>query len=277
MHNDNGLPASVIAGTLDASMMRHRQLILCGPLVLALLCPAAYGQAGAAKSAAKPDFSGVWQSLNSATWDIQDHSGQLGTPPGVGIVEGNDIPYQAWAEAKKRENFTNRKTADPTEANCFLPGVPRANYMPHPFKIVQTPKMVAMTYEFAHASRAIPMDGSPHPDGIPDTWMGDSRGRWEGNTLVVDVRNFNDQTWFDHAGNFHSEALHVVERYSKTDASHLRYEATIEDAKVFTKPWKIGMPLYKRTEPNVRLLEYECVFYLQEERFRNAPFKGGAK
>jgi hypothetical protein len=249
--------------------------LLLGAVLLA--CVPAHAQGSAAKSAPRPDFSGIWQALNSAAWDIQDHSGQLGVPPGVGIVEGNEIPYQPWAEAKKRENFANRKTADPTEANCFLPGIPRANYMPYPFKIVQTPKMIAMTYEFAHASRAIPLDGSPHPEGLPDTWMGDSRGHWEGNTLVVDVRNFNDQTWFDHAGNFHSDALHVVERYSQIDPSHLRYEATMEDPKVFTRPWKISMPLYKRLEPDARLLEYECVFYLQEERFKNAPFKRGAK
>jgi hypothetical protein len=245
---------------------------LWGPFALLLAGLPAYGQ-----STARPDFSGVWQGLNSAAWDLQDHSAQLGLPGGLGIVEGNDIPYQPWAEAKKRENFANRKTADPTEANCFMPGVPRANYMPYPFKIVQTAKMIAITYEFAHALRTIPLDGSPHPDGIPDTWMGDSRGHWEGNALVVDVRNFNDQTWFDHAGNFHSDALHVVERYTPMDASHLRYEATIEDPKVFTRAWKISMPLYKRLEPNARLLEYECVFYLQEERFKNAPFKGGAK
>jgi hypothetical protein len=227
----------------------------------------------ARKADTKPDFNGVWQALNSAAWDIQDHSGQLGVPPGLGVVEGNDIPYQPWAAAKKQENFANRATADPTEANCFMPGVPRATYMPFPFEIVQTPKKIAITYEFAHALRAIPLDGSPHPDGLPDAWMGDSRGRWEGNTLVVDVKNFNDQTWLDHAGNFHSDELHVVERYTLTDPSHIQYEATIEDPKVFTKPWKMSMPLYRITDKNARLLEYECVFYLQEERFRNAPFK----
>jgi hypothetical protein len=129
-----------------------------------------------------------------------------------------------------------------------------------------------MRYEFAHALRNIPMDGSGHPDGLPDTWMGDSRGHWEGDTLVIDVRNFNDQTWFDRAGNFHSDALHVVERYTLAGADHIQYEATIEDPMVFTKPWKISMPLYRRMEKNARLLEYECVFYLQEERFKDAPF-----
>ena len=221
----------------------------------------------------KPDFSGVWQALNTAAWDLQDHTGQLGVPPGQGVVEGNEIPYQPAALAKKRENFASRATADPAEASCFLPGVPRATYMPFPLEIVQTPQKIAIAYEFAHALRAISMDGSPHPDGLPDTWMGDSRGHWEGDTLVVDVRNFNADTWFDHAGNFHSDALHVVERYTLRDADHIQYEASLEDPKVFTRAWKISMPLYRRAEKNVKLLEYECVFYLQEEKFKAAPFR----
>lgn len=219
-----------------------------------------------------PDLSGVWQAVNTAAWDIQDHSGQLGEPPGIGVVEGGDIPYQPAALAKKQDNYAHRATADPAEANCFLPGVPRATYLPFPFEIVQTSKQIAMRYEFAHATRNILMDGGKHPEGLPDTWMGDSRGHWEGDTLVVDAANFNDQTWFDHAGNFHSDALHVVERYRLADPDHIQYEATIEDPKVFTKPWKMSMPLYRRVEKNARVLEYECVFYLQEERFKDAPF-----
>jgi hypothetical protein len=220
----------------------------------------------------KPDFNGVWQALNTAAWDIQDHTGQLDVPPGQSVVEGNEIPYQPWAVKKKAENFASRKSADQTSANCFLPGVPRATYMPYPFEIVQTPKLVAITYEFAHALRGIPLDGSSHPDGLPDAWMGDSRGHWEGDTLVVDVRNLDERTWFDRAGNFHSDALHVVERYSADGPDHIRYEATIEDPKVFTRPWKMSMPLYRLVDKNARLLEYECVFYLQEERYKNAPF-----
>ncbi|HYR84369.1 MAG TPA: hypothetical protein VE422_09860 [Terriglobia bacterium] len=221
----------------------------------------------------KPNFNGIWQVLNTAASDIQDHSGQLGMPPGQGVVEGGEIPYQPQALAKKRENLANRLTADPTEARCFLPGVPRATYMPYPFEIVQTPDSMAIRYEFAHALRMIPVNGSKHAEGIPPTWMGDSRGHWEGDTLVVDVANFNDQTWFDHAGNFHSDALHVVERYTMTNPDHVLYEATIEDPKVFTRTWKMSMPLYRRVDKNVKLLEYECVFYLQEERYKNAPFK----
>jgi hypothetical protein len=257
----------------------HRTLK--GPACLAaLLCglaPALFAQApGKAPSTrlldGKPDLSGVWQTLNSAAWDIQDHAGQLGIPPGQGVVEGNELPYQPWAAKRKEENAAQRKTADPSESDCFLPGVPRATYMPYPFEIVQTPARIAIRYEFAHALRTIPTDGTAHPDGLPDAWMGDSRGHWEGNTLVVDVRNQDERTWFDQAGNFHSDALHVVERYSLTDPDHILYEATIEDPKVFTKPWKIRMPLYRIVDRNATLLEYECVFYLQEQRYKNAPF-----
>jgi hypothetical protein len=222
----------------------------------------------------KPDFSGIWEALNTAAWDIQDHNGQLGIPPGQGVVEGNEIPYQPWALARKKENFANRKTADLAEANCYLPGVPRITYMPYPFQIEQTDKAIAFSYEFDHALRVIHMEGKhPDPNNFLDTWMGDSRGHWEGDTLVVDLRNFNDQTWFDKAGNFHSEALHVVERYSLSDADHMNYEVTIEDPKVFTRSWKMSMPLYRRMEKDARLLEYECVFYLQEAKYKDAPFK----
>jgi hypothetical protein len=221
----------------------------------------------------KPDLNGIWQVLNTASWNIQDHTGELGMPPGQGVVEGNEIPYLPAAATKKQQNYANRAKDDPTDAKCFMPGVPRATYMPYPFEIVQTPNMIAIRYEFTHALRVIHMDGSTHPEGFPGTWMGDSRGRWEGDTLMVDAKNFNDQTWFDHAGNFHSDALHVVERYSLTSPDHILYEVTIDDPKVFSRPWKMSMPIYRRLEKNVRLLEYECVFYLQEEQYRNAPFK----
>ncbi len=146
--------------------------------------------------------------------------------------------------------------------------------MPYPFKISQSPQAIAISYEFAHALRIIRMEGKhPDPNGFLDTWMGDSRAHWEGDTLVVDVSNFNDQTWFDKAGNFHSEALHVIERYSLADSNHINYEVTIEDPKVFTKAWKMSMPLYRRMEKNARILEYECAFFLDEETYKDAPFK----
>jgi hypothetical protein len=218
----------------------------------------------------KPNLNGIWQVMNSAAWDLQDHTGALGIPPGQSVVEGGQIPYRPEAAKKKQENFTHRATDDPAEATCYMPGVPRATYLPYPFEIIQTPKLIAVSYEFGHTRRNIFTDGTPRPEGFPDFWMGDSRGRWEGDTLVVDVRNLDERTWLDHAGNFHSDALHVVERYTMIDPDHILYEATLEDPKMFTRPWKIGMPLYRRIEKNVKLLEYECVYYLQEERYGKA-------
>ena len=216
-----------------------------------------------------PDFAGIWQVMNSAAWDIQDHHAQEGVPAGQGVVEGNEIPYQPWAAEKKQENYENRATADP-ETNCYLPGVPRITYMPYPLQIVQTPDHIAILYEYVHAVRNIFMD-SPHPEGPIDWWMGDSRGRWEGDTLVVDVVHFDDRTWFDRAGNFHSDALHLVERYSFMDRDTINYEVTIEDPKVFTRPWKMSMLLYRHKERNFQLLEYEC--YAFNNLFRAEPLR----
>jgi hypothetical protein len=169
----------------------------------------------------KPDLNGIWQALNTANWDIQEHAARPGqvvalgavgaVPAGLGVVEGNEIPYLPAAAAKKKENFENRLTADP-EIKCYLPGVPRATYMPYPFQIVQTPNHILMAYEYAGATRTIHMDMAPPSPA--DSWMGHSVGHWEGDTLVVDVTSLNDETWFDRAGNFHSDALHVVERYT---------------------------------------------------------------
>jgi hypothetical protein len=232
------------------------------PFVLLCLAPIVSGTqptAGALPRASdgKPDLSGIWQVLNTADWNIQDHQAQPGVPAGQGVVEGDEIPYQPWAAAKKKENFENRATADPL-AKCYLPGVPRITYTPLPFQIFQTPKQTTVLYEYAHANRVIYTNGSKHPDGHIDWWLGDSRGHWEGDTLVVDLVDFNDQTWFDRAGNFHSDELHVVERYTLTDRDHIQYEATIEDPKVFTRPWKMSMVLYRRKEKNIQLLEFEC-------------------
>jgi hypothetical protein len=204
-----------------------------------------------------PDFSGIWQVMNTANFDIQDHSAQKGVPAGQGVVEGNEIPYTPAALAKKMENYKNRATADP-ESKCYLPGVPRITYMPFPFQILQTPGQVTILYEYVHAIRYIYTNGTPHPPGPIEWWMGDSRGRWDGDTLVVDTVHFIADTWFDRAGNHHSDALHVVERYSFIDRDHLNYEVTIEDPKVFTRPWKMRMVIYRHTEPGFQLLEYEC-------------------
>jgi len=214
----------------------------------------------------KPDFSGFWQVISTANWNIQDHSAEQGIPGGQGIVIGNEIPYQPWAIAKKKENYENRATADP-EVKSYFPGVPRITYTPFPFQIVQTPKEIAILYEYVHAVRHLRTDGTNHPSGHIDWWFGDSRGHWDGDTLVVDVTDFNDQTWFDRAGNFHSDALHVVERYKFIDADHIDYEATIEDPKVFTKPWKIDVVIYRHKEKNFELLDYEGYAFEYEKYY----------
>jgi hypothetical protein len=205
----------------------------------------------------KPDLSGFWQVMNTAAWDIQDHPAQPGVPAGQGVVVGNEIPYQPWAQAKKQQNYASRATADP-ETKCYMAGVPRITYMGLPFQILQRPDMVTILYEYAFGVRYVHTDGSGHPEGPLDWWMGDSRGRWDGDTLVVDVVHFNDKTWFDRAGNFHSDALHVIERYTPIDRDAIDYQVTIEDPKVFTRPWNMRMILYRHKEPHFRLLEYLC-------------------
>jgi hypothetical protein len=143
-------------------------------------------------------------------------------------------------------------------------------YMPFPFQILQTPGHIAMAFEYVHAVRRIFMN-SPHPEGPIEWWMGDSRGRWDGDTLVVDVVHFTNQTWFDRAGNFHSEGLHVIERYTPIGPHHIQYEATIEDGKVFTRPWKISFPLYRRLEKGIRVLDYECYAFGLERTWYKPP------
>ncbi len=203
----------------------------------------------------KPNLEGIWQASGSAAADLQDHAASLNMLAGRSVVVGGTIPYQPWAAAKKAENFQNRQKADPL-ASCYIPGVPRIMYLDFPFQIFQTPQTIAMAFEWSLDYRLIYTDGSAHPADY-DAWMGDSRGRWEGDTLVVDVGNNNDKTWLDMAGDFHSDALHVVERYRMTDANTIQYEATIEDAKVFTKPWTIRVDLHRRTDRD-RLYEYVC-------------------
>ena len=233
-----------------------------------------------------PDLNGIWQAMNEANWDLEAHMakpalalrkgpygpvpdakvlylGAVGSvPPGMGVIEGDGtIPYKPEALAKKKENQDKWLTSDP-EIKCYLPGVPRANYMPYPFQILQSSKAIFFAYEYDGATRNIYLkDPGPAP---VDSWMGQSVGRWEGETLVIDVTGFNDQTWFDRAGDWHSEKLHVVERYTRTSPEVMTYEATIEDPNVFTRPWKISMPLYKRAEKNAQLMDFKCVEFVEE-------------
>ena len=224
----------------------------------------------------KPDFSGMWQALNTAAWDIQDHSASLvsflGVPPGRGVVEGNEIPYKPEALEQKNKNFAKRDTDDHAFAKCLLPGVPRATYMPYPFEIIQNPKLIGIRYAFARAVRTIGLDPKSRAwlERWPDFWMGDSLGKWEGDTLVVDVRKLDEKSWFDHAGNFHTDALHVVERYSPIDRDHIQYEATIEDPNVFTRPWNMSMPLYRIVKKNAEVFEWDCRFDQDSEKYKNA-------
>jgi hypothetical protein len=257
--------------------------------VLAVIGMPVSGQAPAYRAPrladGRPDFNGIWQALNEANYDIEIHLarpamalragphgplpaaavlalGAVGAvPPGRGVVDGGEIPYRPEALARKKQNQENWLTSDP-EIKCYLPGVPRATYMPHPFQILQSTKAIFIAYQYAGAVRDIYLkDPGPAP---VDSWMGQSVGRWDGDTLVVDVTGFNDQTWFDRSGNFHSDALHVVERYTRVSPDVISYEATIEDSKVFTRPWKMTMPLYRRQEPDAQLMDFKCVEFVEE-------------
>ena len=218
-----------------------------------------------------PDFNGIWQALGTAHWDLEDHAarpgpapilGALGAiPAGRSVVEGGTIPYQEWALAQRAENSADWVRLDPA-VKCYMPGIPRAAYMPFPFQFVQSKDVILAAYEFTSSTRMIHLDRPGTVAELP-SWMGYSLGRFEGVDLVVDVTAQVADTWFDSAGNFHSEELKVVERYVRTGADTLRYEATIEDPKVFTRPWKISMPLYRRLEPGAQILEYKCIEFAE--------------
>ncbi len=256
-------------------------VIAAGVCLFAVSAAAQPYRAPRLQGTSAPNLNGLWQSLTEANWDIQAHAARPGPPQfgalfaepaGPGIVEGNEIPYQPWALARKKENFDKRlvrvnsdgvrlEPLDP-EAKCYMPGVPRANYMPFPFQIIQGNNQILVAYEFAAASRVIHL-GKVDPAPAP-SYMGWSVGRWEGDTLVVDVTGLNDKTWFDRAGNFHSDELHVVERFTPAGPDVIAYEATIEDPKVFTRPWKISFPLYRRLDKNAQFLEFKCVPFSEE-------------
>jgi hypothetical protein len=237
-----------------------------------------------------PDFSGIWQAMNEAHWDLQAHAARPGivTQPGVypydyarvpaapvlalgaaggvpgslGVVQGDGtIPYTPEAAAIKKANGENWIDRDP-ELKCYLPGIPRAMYMPYPFQIVQGTTKIQMAFEFSNAARTVHLDKvEPPPD---DTYMGHSVGRWEGDTLVVEVTHFNGETWLDRAGNFHSEAAKVIERLTPLTRDAIQYDVTIEDPKTVTRPWSYSMPIYRRLEPNMELLEYRCIEFVEE-------------
>ena len=244
---------------------------------------------GADRIAGRPDFNGIWEANNTANWDLLTHQahpmvaqpglqpntvvlaapvlalGSLGwVPGGLGVVEGDEIPYQPWAAARKKENEEHWIDRDP-ELKCYQPGIPRGIYMPHPFQIIQSNTKIQMIFEFSNAQRTIHLTKmEPYPNVL---WMGYSVGHWEGDTLVVDVTDFTDATWFDRAGDFHSDALHVIERYTLAGKDVIHYEATIEDPQVFTRSWRISMPLYRRLEPNAQLTDFKCVEMVEETMY----------
>ena len=219
----------------------------------------------------RPNLSGIWQAMNTAEYDIQAHDAKPGPlvvmgawggiQPDVGVVEGGPLPYRPEALAKKKENEANALALDP-EVKCFLPGVPRATYMGFPFQITQSAQYVAFTYGYDFASRVVNI-GMKSKAPV-DSWMGWSSGKWEGDTLVVDVTGQVEDTWFDRAGDYHSDDVHVIERYTPTSPNSLLYEATIDDPKVYTRPWKMSMPLYRRLEKNIQMLDYNCVPFVEE-------------
>jgi len=222
-------------------------------------------------AAGYPDLNGIWQTINSAHWNIEPHAAgpglvrelgaSIAVPAGHGIVDGGAIPYRPEALLQRDENFANRLELDP-EIKCYLPGVPRATYMPFPFQIIQSEQHIMIVHEYAGAVRTIYMEN--HTPAPAPTWMGWSHGSWDGETLVIDTQGFNAQTWFDRAGNFHSDALHVIERITPRSEDTMLYEVTIEDPEVFTRPWTMSMPLYRRVEANAEILEFECVEFVED-------------
>lgn len=245
----------------------------------------------------QPDLNGVWQVMNTAGWDVEPHAaraalqlrpgpywplpakevlalGAVGAVPGgAGVVEGGEIPYTAEAKQVRDENRANYLDRDP-EVKCYLPGVPRANYMHLPFQIFQSDKSMMIAYEYAGAVRNLLFD-DPGPPPV-DSWMGQSLAKWDGDTLVVTVTGQNDRTWFDRAGNHHSADMVVEERWTPTGPMTMRYEATITDPNTFTRPWKMSMNLYKRVGEDAQLQQFKCVEFVEELMYghlRKEPLK----
>jgi hypothetical protein len=257
-------------------------------LVASVALPAAQAPAAAYRAPrtpdGKPDLNGIWQALNEANYDLEPHNarpamalrpgpygplpaqqvlylGAVGSVPGsLGVVEGGTIPYTPAALQQRNKNRDNWLTSDP-EIKCYLPGIPRGTYMPHPFQIFQSASAIFMAYEYAGAVRNLYLK-DPGPPPV-DSWMGQAVARWEGETLVVDSNGFNDQSWFDRAGNFHTDQLKVTERFTRTAPDVITYEATMTDPSIFTRPWKISMPLYRRLDKRP-IMDFKCVEFVEE-------------
>jgi hypothetical protein len=261
-------------------MQLYKKIALTAAIAVAVLgaTSGSAQQARPERIAGQPNINGIWQAMNSANWNLEAHSAEalkefwaLGSlaaiPAGQSVVDGDGkIPYKPEARAKRDENRAGWPKSDP-ETNCYLPGIPRATYMPFPFQIVQGGGNILFVYTYASANRLVNM-GEPIAPPV-DTWMGQSNGRWEGNTLVVETTGHNDSTWFDRSGNYHTNALKVTERFTVVSENHLQYSATIEDANVFTRAWTISMPLYRHLDANAQILEFKCVPFVEELLYKD--------
>jgi len=254
-------------------MKLSSRLPVIASCLLAFTCASAQAQEKPARTpTGKPDLNGIWQAMGSAHWNLEPHNAEAGPvvamgalgaiPGGLGVVEGGRIPYKPEALKKRDENKAKWLELDPV-VKCKLPGVPRATYLPHPFQIVQEPNTMLITYEFAGADRIVYFNRAGTEAPV-DSWMGYNLARWEGDTLVIDVTGQMEDTWFDSAGNFHGPTMKVQERYTPQGKNVLMYEATITDADTFTRPWKISMPLYRRLDKNMQLLDFKCVEFVEE-------------
>jgi hypothetical protein len=217
-----------------------------------------------------PNLNGIWQAMGTAYWNLEAHPataldefwrlGSMGSiPAGRSVVVGGTIPYRPEALAQRDANRADWPKSDP-EAACYLPGIPRATYMPYPWEIIQGDDDIFMVYAYASANRTIHLKNQRTYEEVPvDTWMGWSNGRWEGDTLVVETMAQDDRTWLDRAGNYHSYMMTVTERFTPMNNDHIRYEATIDDPLVYSEPWTIRMPLYRDVSENAELLDFKCV------------------
>lgn len=220
----------------------------------------------------QPDFSGIWQAIGTAHYDIEPHAADFGPlvengaigaiPAGIGVVLGGEIPYTDEGRAQQEANKATWLENDPV-VKCYMPGIPRANYLPFPFQVIQSTDHIVVAYEFASASRIVYLN-RPDFEAPILSWMGHSRGYFEDDVLIIDVTDQVPDTWLDHAGNHHTDALKVTERYYHLGPNTLMYEATLVDPAIYTEPWTIRFPLYRRLDENMQLLEYKCVEFTEE-------------
>ena len=253
-------------------------------LALSLICTtgATVSIAEVPRIGGKPNLNGIWQAMNSANWNLEAHSAaridaawQFGAlfaiPAGKSVVVGGKIPYLPDALKMREQLRADWPRSDP-ETSCYLPGIPRATYMPYPFQIVQGNRDILMVYSYATANRTIHMHG--HEEPPVDSWMGRSEGHWEGDTLVVTTTGFNGRAQLDRAGNFFSSSLKVTERFTLQNPNVIRYEATLEDPATYSAPWTIRMPLYREADSDAELLEYKCVPFAEELLYKDLELPG---